>query len=678
MPAPIFASRDAGTLDRTVLEHLAANSASAPLLNDQLTTALKSVLADALANRGYPAVAALLEKIGSTDLAAHKDPPLRTFVASQISPLVANDPELKQVVDGVVAQLSTQTTIRQLLALDAPLKANAVFQPDLRKAEINELLGTSPALASQPLRDQFVVLYAAHQGPIQDFWAQLRQQQAFQAPGVVEEIQLTLQLNLLTSNNLTLVKALQAMRQAGALKSVQDLVKLDPNTWTQLINTPVAGEAVSIPPDVPGATPQEKTATYVRTMMDAIRAAFPTAALAQSIAVQPAIDVASVKAVLAQNPGMKPSDGASGAVNLSGLDAGAQAKAAGSLEALRQEMNMFPGLDYSAALSGTAGGAFQNLIRQGVAEFLAHLPDFVFQTFHIDRYITGHQPTVFQGLAESDRAAIADQMKRLQRIFRITPKYEEISALLGEGLDSAARISQSSQTSFVQSFQDKVGGQARADELYSQAQHVNAGALNFFTQVHQAIHDVSPRVMGTVAADVQNAIKQIPDWETLFGSLSFCDCQECSSALSAGAYFVDLLQLLKNSAKNSANLAPLDVLTTRRPDLPYVRLTCANTNTPIPYVDLVNEILDAYVANGRLDSTTAQDTGDTSADELSVNPEYTNDAAYVRLQSAVYPLTLPFNRFLDAVRRCLQQMGSSRCKVMQALQRNGGVSDFNG
>ena len=33
----------------------------------------------------------------------------------------------------------------------------------------------------------------------------------------------------------------------------------------------------------------------------------------------------------------------------------------------------------------------------------------------------------------------------------------------------------------------------------------------------------------------------------------------------------------------------------RRPDLAYLQLTCANSDTSLPYVDLINEILEAYV-----------------------------------------------------------------------------------
>ncbi len=158
------------------------------------------------------------------------------------------------------------------------------------------------------------------------------------------------------------------------------------------------------------------------------------------------------------------------------------------------------------------------------------------------------------------------------------------------------------------------------------------------------------------------------DWETLFGSLSFCDCEHCRSVYSPAAYFVDLLQFLKNSLPNSQGYTPLEILVGsadgklagRRPDLQYIKLSCENTNTPLPYVDLVNEILETYVALGRPDATAAKDTGDSTANELTANPQFTNEDAYLKLKAQVYPLTLPFDRSLEVVRTYLEHLGSSR------------------
>ena len=81
------------------------------------------------------------------------------------------------------------------------------------------------------------------------------------------------------------------------------------------------------------------------------------------------------------------------------------------------------------------------------------------------------------------------------------------------------------------------------------------------------------------------------------------------------AYFVDILQLLRRDGP------PFTALMKRRPDLEHLKLTCENTNTPLPYVDLANEIMEFYVVHEKITKDAAKDTGDATAEELSVNPQ---------------------------------------------------------
>jgi hypothetical protein len=83
-----------------------------------------------------------------------------------------------------------------------------------------------------------------------------------------------------------------------------------------------------------------------------------------------------------------------------------------------------------------------------------------------------------------------------------------------------------------------------------------------------------------------------PDLRTLFGALDMCDCEQCKSVYSPAAYLVDVLKFLEDRPQK----LPLQVLLGRRPDLAEIALTCENTQTPLPYVDLVNEVLEEAVA----------------------------------------------------------------------------------
>ncbi len=166
--------------------------------------------------------------------------------------------------------------------------------------------------------------------------------------------------------------------------------------------------------------------------------------------------------------------------------------------------------------------------------------------------------------------------------------------------------------------------------------------------------------------------KKRPTLVDLFGSFDLCDCKHCRSVLSPAAYFVDLLQFLNPPVGKK----PLDVLLKRRPDLEHIQLTCENTNTPLPYVDLVNEILEAYVALGSLEKMAVGNTGDTTAEELAANPQDTNPAAYKKLRDAVYPLSLPYVQPLEVARVYLEHLGSSLHQVMETFQTATGPTDL--
>ena len=421
-----------------------------------------------------------------------------------------------------------------------------------------------------------------------------------------------------------------------------------------------------------------------------------TAALAEALAQQSVVDVELLSAVLAQNPKFDPAKSHPVTLTFGKLKLEQQREARAAIEGLLREIRMFPEFDHKAALHGVgaakkraaakkkaaapkkstprSAARLRNPLRDAVSKFLTAAEDFDLQTTRVDTYLSNSASPAVAALAKNTKPAVVNQLKRLQRLFRVTQQPGEIMALLGEGLHSAHAIASIPQSSFIQQFAAKVGGNAQAKAIHSRATVMQASALNLFRQVHAALSDVTPRAIGPMAAEVSAALKALPSWETLFGSLSFCDCQECQSVLGAAAYFVDLLQFLKKSTPNDNGQTPLDILLTRRPDLPFIKLNCENTNTLLPYIDLVNEILEAYVAN--IDPKTAHSTGDATADELSLNPQNVIDQAYVTLSQAVYPFALPFDRPLEMSRAYLEFLGSSRYEVMNTFQLGGNPSDF--
>ena len=97
--------------------------------------------------------------------------------------------------------------------------------------------------------------------------------------------------------------------------------------------------------------------------------------------------------------------------------------------------------------------------------------------------------------------------------------------------------------------------------------------------------------------------------QSLLGSLDFCQCEDCRSVLSPAAYLVDVLHVIETDASGRSKPA-YPALVERRPDIPNLPLTCENTNTVLPYIDIVNEIFEYYIANDAVDKAAAYSTGD--------------------------------------------------------------------
>ena len=84
----------------------------------------------------------------------------------------------------------------------------------------------------------------------------------------------------------------------------------------------------------------------------------------------------------------------------------------------------------------------------------------------------------------------------------------------------------------------------------------------------------------------------LPSYEQLFGALDFREGDDSRSVYSPAAYLADLLQLLEENFD-----APS--LMQRRPDLREIPLDAGNTYTEVPYLDIVNEVLEKVLEDGK-------------------------------------------------------------------------------
>ncbi|AUX48445.1 hypothetical protein SOCE26_099790 [Sorangium cellulosum] len=235
-----------------------------------------------------------------------------------------------------------------------------------------------------------------------------------------------------------------------------------------------------------------------------------------------------------------------------------------------------------------------------VRQFLTDNPEFSLEKGDLDDYLAKSELTLSSETVAS--------VKQIQRVFRLTADFDAAAHLIGQNLDSAVKIARIPEDRFAADHEEHVGGLTAARDIHRTASHYANEILFTLVKFHQNLNEVGgltavpgpvnfsvldpshghdPNLVQTATANTGGA-RRLPNWITLFGDLNKCACKHCQTVLSPGAYLMDLLEWVDG--------APKRTLFERRPDLEDIELTCANTNTVLPYIDLVNEVLEAVVA----------------------------------------------------------------------------------
>ena len=282
------------------------------------------------------------------------------------------------------------------------------------------------------------------------------------------------------------------------------------------------------------------------------------------------------------------------------------------------------------------------------------------------------------GMPALDAESI-QSLKTLHRLFQVTPSSESLQAAVKLGFTSAHDIASYSKEEFTTKYASYFPP-GEAEIIFGQSQTVSSVTFNFFALAKQLDTSAPAYAISASETDRQNAkdaiVQQFPSMASLFGNLDFCQCDDCRSVLSPAAYFVDILEFLNKSGANPKGYTPLDVLIGkdatapgRRPDLAALPLSCENTKTAMPYIDLVNEILEYYIANSHLDAKAAYDTGTATTADLTAEPQHILPVVYNGpLKQAVYPLNLPFDLWIETVRGFLNYFKEPLARVLQVLR----------
>src|SRR5690606_3554724 len=175
-----------------------------------------------------------------------------------------------------------------------------------------------------------------------------------------------------------------------------------------------------------------------------------------------------------------------------------------------------------------------------VEKFIDEHTGMDFKTENLDKYLKENGIQVDK--------AVREEVKVFQRIHKLTPKAAAGKVLIEEGLHGSAKIYALSKSRLTNLFEARGVEAKYAVKLHEQAKSQYAQILAKLMEYAPQIHWGNPRaiIKQTYSKkELKDALGDIPNLETLFGSLDFCECEHCKSLYGPAAYFTDLIRFLK-------------------------------------------------------------------------------------------------------------------------------------
>lgn len=244
------------------------------------------------------------------------------------------------------------------------------------------------------------------------------------------------------------------------------------------------------------------------------------------------------------------------------------------------------------------GKALATPIGSSVDEYVRNNPDFDLLTF--DFFAENNAETITAMRQGTLQETGVQQLMILQRLLRIYNDRSVADVLLSLGFDAAHRITAIPRHRFLRLYKDKLNTADDPDiaaGVYDNASAVTAKVQHVFANLHGMVASphYSNALFNNVSPELEAYTQGIPSYQDLFGTLDFCSCEHCKSVLSPAAYFLDIMRITDDyiTDPNINSIPPGLSLQERRPDLFNLLLTCSNTNDLLPFLQIVNKVLEA-------------------------------------------------------------------------------------
>src|SRR5204862_2912921 len=110
-----------------------------------------------------------------------------------------------------------------------------------------------------------------------------------------------------------------------------------------------------------------------------------------------------------------------------------------------------------------------------------------------DVYLGDHADKKLTDIENPD--VLKAQLRKLQRVFNVTPRFANIRALLKHDIHSATAMVNVADRKFVETYSEAFGGAGEASKVYKKAKHAHTTALHFYMKRAEPFNSPMPYVM---------------------------------------------------------------------------------------------------------------------------------------------------------------------------------------
>ena len=574
--------------------------------------------------------------------------PLNVVLTDHVVPTLLDRPELEEEVEKQAERgfSPSDETVTELLSLDSDIRLHPLFREEARRAKAAAIGWIVKLKATQIEAIEDLDLDVVEPGT----WERMV------ASGVLnqrtrEDLENTVELARLTDDKFEVIEALRGER----LRSARDLIALDKTDWQHLL----ARHQVT-PPE------NDDLEAYATLLDQSVQRTFRTPYLMNRLVEQRRDDVlnrtADLEPLLARNEVIFAGGGISEDLDWGEISGDERVRLETSLSGLNRFANTYSRLGIADILNdrSLSPPKKQRAIRAKQAllqNFHRNNPDLDLDWVNVfslnSRLGRAFQPT-WENISEEDRPQLRQTLMAFQRTQRLTENFDESETLLASGLDSAFAILKIPEAEFAR----RVNlDEAAAFRIYRKASDTAVFTGHALSVIEESTTHAGfqPNVLKEAAnspnLEIINVLKDIDGYQDLFGNQNYCRCKHCRSIFGPAAYFVDLMDFIDNHVSKSVFVEqdktnhPL-YLKNRRGDLWTLVLSCKNTDTRVPYLTIVNEVLERYLER-----------------------VFEDDDIYEALTEARLSFHQPFNLPFEELRLYLTHFGVSLTDLYEMFSR---------